>query len=166
MFIRYLAEQALNVVKSERKPRRNIQYKDLGISLPGMDHQLSLMIPIANAVARIDNLEFLTDVIPKTTTFREYKEKKSKFTKVNASLSTGQTTLDGPRQLPSRPADVTNLGEEQTDLNHLSQDETLEEHIAGNGRIEQSGNYQGIVPVHYKPDPQPRPDESEDVEMG
>lgn len=31
MFIRYLAEQALNVVKSERKPRRNIQYKDLGI---------------------------------------------------------------------------------------------------------------------------------------
>lgn len=30
MFIRYLAEQALNVVKSERKPRRNIQYKDLG----------------------------------------------------------------------------------------------------------------------------------------
>lgn len=31
MFIRYLAEQALNVVKSERKPRRNIQYKDLGM---------------------------------------------------------------------------------------------------------------------------------------
>ena len=32
MFIRYLAEQALNVVKSERKPRRNIQYKDLGMA--------------------------------------------------------------------------------------------------------------------------------------
>lgn len=30
MFIRYLAEQSLNVVKSERKPRRNIQYKDVG----------------------------------------------------------------------------------------------------------------------------------------
>ena len=30
MFVRYLAEQAHNVVKSERKPRRNIQYKDLG----------------------------------------------------------------------------------------------------------------------------------------
>ena len=30
MFIRYLAEQALNVVKSEKKPRRNIQYKDMG----------------------------------------------------------------------------------------------------------------------------------------
>ncbi|KAL8855292.1 MAG: hypothetical protein Q9198_010862 [Flavoplaca austrocitrina] len=166
MFIRYLAEQALNVVKSERKPRRNIQYKDLGILLSCMDRQLSLMIPIANAVARIDNLEFLTDVIPKTTTFREYKEKKSKSTKVNASLSTGQTTLDSSRPLPSRPADVANLAEEQANLNHLSQDETLEKHLAGNGRIEQSGNYQGIVPVHYKPNAQPRPDESEDVEMG
>lgn len=30
MFVRYLAEQAHNVVKSERKPRKNIQYKDLG----------------------------------------------------------------------------------------------------------------------------------------
>ena len=35
MFIRYLAEQALNVVKSEKKPRRNIQYKDLGKSTHG-----------------------------------------------------------------------------------------------------------------------------------
>lgn len=32
MFIRYLAEQAVNVVKSDRKPRRNIQYKDLGMA--------------------------------------------------------------------------------------------------------------------------------------
>lgn len=31
MFVRYLAEQAHNVVKSERKPRKNIQYKDLGM---------------------------------------------------------------------------------------------------------------------------------------
>ena len=30
MFIRYLAEQAMNVSKLEKKPRRNIQYKDLG----------------------------------------------------------------------------------------------------------------------------------------
>lgn len=31
--IRYLAEQALNVVKAEKKPRRNIQYKDLGVQI-------------------------------------------------------------------------------------------------------------------------------------
>lgn len=30
MFIQYLAEQAHNVVKSERKPRKTVQYKDLG----------------------------------------------------------------------------------------------------------------------------------------
>ena len=30
MFIRYLAEQGQNVVKSERKPRKNLQYKDIG----------------------------------------------------------------------------------------------------------------------------------------
>lgn len=30
MFIQYLAEQGHNVVKSERKPRKNIQYRDLG----------------------------------------------------------------------------------------------------------------------------------------
>jgi hypothetical protein len=31
MFIQYLAGEGLNVAKLERKPRRNIQYKDLGI---------------------------------------------------------------------------------------------------------------------------------------
>lgn len=30
LFIQYLAEQGYNVVKSERKPRKTIQYKDLG----------------------------------------------------------------------------------------------------------------------------------------
>ncbi|KAI9658212.1 MAG: hypothetical protein M1829_006816 [Trizodia sp. TS-e1964] len=58
LFIQYLAEQGHNVVKAERKPRRNIQYKD-----------------IANAVSRIDNLEFLSDVVPKTLPYKLYKEK-------------------------------------------------------------------------------------------
>lgn len=61
IFIRYLTEQAHNVVKAERKPRRNVQYKDL-----------------ANAVARIDNLDFLADVIPKTTTYKQFKEKRAR----------------------------------------------------------------------------------------
>lgn len=30
MFIQYLAEQGHNVVKTERKPRKTIQYRDLG----------------------------------------------------------------------------------------------------------------------------------------
>ncbi|KAI9752836.1 MAG: hypothetical protein M4579_005451 [Chaenotheca gracillima] len=78
MFIQYLAEQGMNVVKSERKPRKNIQYKDL-----------------ANAVARIDNLEFLSDVIPRTIPYKQYKEKRSKETANAGSVEAGQTTLDG-----------------------------------------------------------------------
>jgi hypothetical protein len=33
MFIQHLASEAHNMAKLERKPRRNIQYKDMGISL-------------------------------------------------------------------------------------------------------------------------------------
>ncbi|KAI9774269.1 MAG: hypothetical protein M1840_004163 [Geoglossum simile] len=80
MFVQYLAEQGHNVVKSERKPRRNIQYKDL-----------------ANAVSRIDNLEFLADVIPRTIPYKQYKEKKSKEAKEASNgdaIENGQTTLN------------------------------------------------------------------------
>ncbi|ETI21538.1 hypothetical protein G647_07885 [Cladophialophora carrionii CBS 160.54] len=61
IFVRYLTEQAHTVVKSERKPRRNIAYKD-----------------IATAVSRIDNLEFLSDTVPKTKTYRQYREEKAR----------------------------------------------------------------------------------------
>ncbi len=43
MFVRYLAEQAHNVVKSERKPRKNIQYKDLGVLLDHISRWLELI---------------------------------------------------------------------------------------------------------------------------
>jgi DNA-directed RNA polymerase I subunit RPA43 len=87
LFIQYLAEQGYNVVKSERKPRKTIQYKDL-----------------ATAVSRIDNLEFLADVIPKTTTYRQFKEKRAREVAQDvpetekgqpgiSNAATGQTTL-------------------------------------------------------------------------
>lgn len=85
MFIQYLAEQGHNVVKSERKPRKNIQYRDL-----------------ATAVSRIDNLEFLADVIPKTTTYKQFKEKKAKETQgKGGDIEKGQRTLNGT--LPPGP---------------------------------------------------------------
>ena len=76
MFIRHLAEQGLNVAKLERKPRRNVQYKDLGRddSNPVRKNTES---SIATAVSRIDNLEFLTDVIPKTLPYKQYKERRA-----------------------------------------------------------------------------------------
>jgi len=85
MFIQYLAEQGHNVVKSERKPRRNIQYRDL-----------------SNAIAHLDNLEFLIDVVPKTVPFKEIKEKKagpsnSAMINGDSSIEVGQTTLDGKK---------------------------------------------------------------------
>lgn len=32
MFLQHLVEQSYNIVKSERKPRRNVQYRDVGKS--------------------------------------------------------------------------------------------------------------------------------------
>ncbi|KAJ5279682.1 hypothetical protein N7478_005054 [Penicillium angulare] len=78
MFIQYLAEQGHNVVKSERKPRKTVQYKDL-----------------ATAVSHIDNLEFLADVIPKTTTYKQFKEKRAKDAAAAGELEKGQQTLNG-----------------------------------------------------------------------
>lgn len=69
MFIQHLASEGLNMAKLERKPRRNIQYKDL-----------------ANAVSHQDNLQFLEDIIPKTVS---YKQIKAHAAATRASLSGG-----------------------------------------------------------------------------
>ncbi|CAO2655037.1 Nn.00g117700.m01.CDS01 [Neocucurbitaria sp. VM-36] len=58
MFIQHLATTTHNVVKAERKPRRNIQYRD-----------------VSSAVSKTDNLEFLVDVVPKTTTYKDFKKR-------------------------------------------------------------------------------------------
>lgn len=58
MFIQHLAETTQVVVRAEKKPRRNIQYRD-----------------VSSAVAKTDNLEFLTDVVPKTITMKEHKKR-------------------------------------------------------------------------------------------
>ncbi|KAL4942143.1 hypothetical protein BDV06DRAFT_193021 [Aspergillus oleicola] len=78
LFIQYLVEQGYNVVKSERKPRKTVQYKDL-----------------ATAVSRIDNLEFLADVIPKTTTYKQFKQKQVKDSSKEVEVEKGQRTLNG-----------------------------------------------------------------------
>ncbi|PPJ56539.1 hypothetical protein CBER1_03925 [Cercospora berteroae] len=86
MFLQHLVEQAYNQVKSEHgpKPRRNIQYRD-----------------VANAVARVENLEFLTDVVPRTMTMKQYKQKAAKDAAAGAASAEngapgkGQGTLDG-----------------------------------------------------------------------
>lgn len=59
MFIQHLATTTHNVVKTERKPRRNIQYRD-----------------VSSAIAKTDNLEFAVDVVPKTIVFKEAKKRR------------------------------------------------------------------------------------------
>ena len=63
LFIAHLASSAHTVVRSERKLRKVIQYKDL-----------------AAAVARNENLEFLSDVVPQTVPFKEAKAMKGRKT--------------------------------------------------------------------------------------
>lgn len=43
MFIQYFAEQTHTVVKTERKPRRNIQYRDVGMSSAFLPYYLLLI---------------------------------------------------------------------------------------------------------------------------
>ncbi|KAI1775379.1 histone-fold-containing protein [Hypoxylon cercidicola] len=72
MFIQYLSQESLNMARADRKPRRNIQYKDL-----------------AGAVVHTDNLEFLADIIPKTV---PYKQIKAQAARTRAQLGNGATT--------------------------------------------------------------------------
>ncbi|KAI0459523.1 histone-fold-containing protein, partial [Xylaria acuta] len=75
MFIQHLASEGLNMAKLERKPRRNIQYKDL-----------------ANAVSHHDNLQFLEDIVPKTV---PYKQIKAHAAATRANLSGGAAAKAG-----------------------------------------------------------------------
>ncbi|EPE02525.1 histone-like transcription factor and archaeal histone [Ophiostoma piceae UAMH 11346] len=63
-FLQHLATEGHNMVKLDRKPRKNLQYRDL-----------------ASAVSRIDRLEFLEDTIPNTVTFGKIKGDAAKVRK-------------------------------------------------------------------------------------
>ncbi|XWW95401.1 hypothetical protein V2A60_003359 [Cordyceps javanica] len=54
MFIQHIASEAHTQAKLDRKPRKNVQYKD-----------------VANAVSHQDSLEFLEDTVPKTVPFKK-----------------------------------------------------------------------------------------------
>lgn len=151
MFIRYLAEQSLNVVKSERKPRRNIQYKD-----------------VANAVARIDNLEFLTDVVPKTVTYREYKQQKAgRAARKQELLQSGQRTLDSSNAQQRRPNGMTDV----RDGPHDDQGHPME--VTTNGHSQrglqlsppQTNGNSNLIFQHYQPNGDAHQGEPQDVEM-
>ncbi|CAN8102356.1 unnamed protein product [Discula destructiva] len=83
LFVQYLAEQGHNMAKLDKKPRRNIQYKDLSA-----------------AVTHKDNLEFLDDTIPKTIPYKEVKQKAAETrAKLTGAKSGAVVTGDQPDEL-------------------------------------------------------------------
>lgn len=72
---------------------------------------------LATAVSHIDNLEFLSDVIPKTTTYKQFKEKKAREAAKPGEMEKGQRTLNGTGASTSNTngatADATVLGVEE-----------------------------------------------------
>ncbi|EJT78658.1 hypothetical protein GGTG_03757 [Gaeumannomyces tritici R3-111a-1] len=84
MFIQHLAGEAHNMAKMDRKPRRNVQYKDL-----------------SNAVQHQENLEFLQDMVPKTLPFKQIREQ----------AAATQAKLRGER--PSDDGENTGEGDSQ-----------------------------------------------------
>ncbi|KAJ6112946.1 hypothetical protein N7512_008270 [Penicillium capsulatum] len=65
------------------------------------------------AVSHIDNLEFLSDVIPKTTTYKQFKEKKAKEAK-EGGMEKGQRTLNGTGPPPPQETNGGPAPEETT----------------------------------------------------
>ena len=84
---------------------------------------------IANAVSRIDNLEFLCDVVPRTMTFREYKHQKAARIARKKELQQGQTTLNSSRSLPKRPREVIDVDDELPDQQDESGDPPTNGHV-------------------------------------
>lgn len=78
------------MVKSERKPRKNLAYKDIGrlLSRPIAVSSDNLQ---ATAISRIDNLEFLSDTVPKTKTYRQFREEKAQEAAAKAASAAGAT---------------------------------------------------------------------------
>lgn len=60
---------------------------------------------VANAVARVENLEFLSDVVPRTMTYKQFKQKQAAKPEA-AAHQNGQGTLDG--HLGAKDAQATN----------------------------------------------------------
>lgn len=92
---------------------------------------------VANAVARVENLEFLTDVVPKTTTYRQHKQKQAKDGAPAAQangLANGQSTLD-QQFAAAGPVEVQATNGAPQEIVDVVMDETESMHTAHSGPI-------------------------------
>ena len=105
-------------------------------------------------MTRTDNLEFLSDLVPQTTTWRNYKAKKAR--EAGSSLRTerlplGQTTINGKRSAPGVPNDVSILSNASTSPQAI------------NGSRPSSSH--DLVFQHYEPNGTNREESQDDSEM-
>lgn len=106
-------------------------------------------------MARLDNLEFLSDIVPRTTTWREYQLKKARETgevvsRRERGLPVGQTTLDGTRPHPTSITDQVNPQDTAVD-----DDETVaeEEQTNGSATANPTNGTNGNATLRFMPYP-------------
>jgi hypothetical protein len=80
---------------------------------PATGTPLAYTVRSANAVARIDNLEFLSDVIPQVHAVKQTRETKPAKSKKQATTEAGQTTLNA--MLKAKPDCVSATPEAESD---------------------------------------------------
>ena len=141
--------------KPRRKSRRACSI-EISVCLAWFEelHSPSMLTCVANIIARTDNLEFLTDLVPQTTTWRNHKAKKAREgTSLSKTepLPLGQTTIDGTRPAPLVPKDVPILSSPSSSS------------PAVNGARPNSSH--DLVFQHYEPNGTRKADEQGDVEM-
>ena len=126
----------------------------------------------ANAVSRVDNLSFLEDVVPKTTTVREYRQRKARAPAANPALSNGQTVLDASaRTLVQRTLGGNGAQEGQQGGAAIPPEvmDTLDNDGQGHGHGQAgltNGGQTGLVFQQYHPAGPEQRDQAGDVEMG
>jgi len=125
MFIQHLVKQSYEI-KSDKRQRKNLAYNDL-----------------ANAIARVDNLEFLTDVVPKTTTYKKLVAEKGADFKPGPQVELKLLSDDmdddingeGPSNtgLPSNVKDLMNLTADEAPIQNGGQTHDRQEQIQRDG---------------------------------
>jgi len=115
-------------------------------------------------VARIDNLEFLSDVIPRTQTYKQYKEKRAKEAANGGSIEPGQTTLDSRRAMPNGSSGMVELNNEKGVNGTISDvDPTEPQELRKDTKPAQTNGE--LVFKHYSANGVGGHQETEDVEM-
>ncbi|MCJ1325640.1 hypothetical protein MMC10_002303 [Thelotrema lepadinum] len=154
MFIRHLADRAFTSGKSATKNKKSLLYRDICSPFPITQPNVLSLTHIAHIVQIVDNLEFISDLVPPTTTWKEHKAKKARQGKPlskNETLPAGQTTLDG-----KRPASAT-----PNDLSILSNDSPSSQPVNG----ARPSSSKGLIFQHYEPNGTSKGDNQSDVEM-